>query len=144
MLIITTLPSHHVSPSEASTHGGKNRFECRTCPYQMVLDRRYFERKNMKLKEVEDILGGADSWANVDRTDGGFPLPFCFCFSRFFFFSPRMPSFSEWISSLRVSRFPCCFPTNVVPAHIHTYALCEGTRPFRMGSADATMWVPID
>lgn len=73
MLIITTLPAQHCSPgAEAATHGGKNRFECRTCPYQMVLDRRYFERKNMKLKAVEDILGGQDSWANVDRTDGEF------------------------------------------------------------------------
>lgn len=24
----------------------------------------------MKLKAVEDILGGADSWKNVDQTDG--------------------------------------------------------------------------
>lgn len=50
----------------------KNRFECRTCPYQMVLDRRYYERKNMKLKDVGDILGGADSWKNVDQTEGMF------------------------------------------------------------------------
>lgn len=47
-----------------------NRFECRTCPYQMILDKRYFERKFMKSKEVEDVLGGADSWKNVDKTEG--------------------------------------------------------------------------
>jgi DNA-directed RNA polymerase III subunit RPC11 len=77
MLIITTLPSNHCTPGDAQAgHGGKNRFECRTCPYQMVLDRRYFERKTMKLKAVEDILGGADSWANVDRTDGEWSPPF--------------------------------------------------------------------
>jgi hypothetical protein len=76
MLIITTLPTNHCTPSDAQAgHGGKNRFECRTCPYQMVLDRRYFERKTMKLKAVEDILGGADSWANVDRTDGKLSPP---------------------------------------------------------------------
>ncbi|KAH9843332.1 DNA-directed RNA polymerase III subunit RPC10 [Teratosphaeria destructans] len=41
---------------------GKNRFECRTCPYQMVLDKKYYERKNFELKGAEDVLGGADSW----------------------------------------------------------------------------------
>lgn len=58
-------------------HIGKNRFECRTCPYQMVLDRRYYERKNMKLKDVGDILGGADSWKNVDQTEGTSDFEFC-------------------------------------------------------------------
>lgn len=49
---------------------GQNRFECRTCPYQYILDKRYYERKLMKKKETEDILGGAGSWDNVDKTDG--------------------------------------------------------------------------
>ena len=35
----------------------------------MILDKRYFERKMMKSKEVEDVLGGADSWKNVDKTE---------------------------------------------------------------------------
>lgn len=71
MLIITAIPAAHCGPSvEDQNNAGKNRFECRTCPYQMVLDRRYFERKNMDLKKVDDILGGADSWQNVDQTDG--------------------------------------------------------------------------
>lgn len=26
----------------------------------------------MKRKEVEDVIGGKDSWANVDKTDGVF------------------------------------------------------------------------
>ena len=36
----------------------------------MILDRRYFERKNMETKGAEDVLGGADSWKNVDKTEG--------------------------------------------------------------------------
>lgn len=36
----------------------------------MILDKRYFERNMMKQKEVEDVLGGADSWKNVDKTEG--------------------------------------------------------------------------
>lgn len=51
---------------------GQNRLECRTCPYQFVIERRYFERKEMKRKEVEDVMGGKDAWANVDKTDGMF------------------------------------------------------------------------
>lgn len=73
MLIITTIPASHTAP-EDTADTGKNRFECRTCPYQMVLDRRYYERKNMTLKEVPDILGGADSWKNVDKAEGEFLL----------------------------------------------------------------------
>lgn len=69
MLVISQIPSSHTAP-EDSMNIGKNRFECRTCPYQMILDRRYFERKTMKLKDVGDILGGADSWKNVDQTEG--------------------------------------------------------------------------
>ena len=48
----------------------KYRFECRTCPYQMVLDRRYYERKDFEFKDTEDVLGGAEAWKNVDKTDG--------------------------------------------------------------------------
>ncbi|RMY64923.1 hypothetical protein D0862_15301 [Hortaea werneckii] len=67
MLIISTIPHDH-----DGTHGGKNRFECRTCPYQMILDRKYYERKNMDLKGAEDVLGGADSWKNVDQAESTF------------------------------------------------------------------------
>ena len=49
---------------------GQNKLECRTCPYQFAIERRYYERKEMKRKEVEDVMGGKDAWANVDKTDG--------------------------------------------------------------------------
>jgi DNA-directed RNA polymerase III subunit RPC11 len=69
MLIISTVPAGHTAPEDIPNQG-KNRFECRTCPYQMVLDRPYYERRDMTLKAVPDILGGADSWKNVDKTEG--------------------------------------------------------------------------
>ena len=69
MLTISTLKHHELAPSDQA-HAGKNRFECRICPYQMILDRRYYERKNMETKGAEDVLGGADSWKNVDKTEG--------------------------------------------------------------------------
>lgn len=49
---------------------GQNKLECKTCPYQFAIERRYYERKEMKRKEVEDVMGGKDAWANVDKTDG--------------------------------------------------------------------------
>jgi len=56
---------------------GTNRFECRSCPYQHVLDKRYFERKAMKRKDIEDIIGGKDAWENVDKTDVQCPNAAC-------------------------------------------------------------------
>ena len=70
MLIITPIPAAHCSPEDTSL-AGKNRFECRTCPYQMVLDRRYYERKTYDSnKTTEDVLGGAASWEGVDKIAG--------------------------------------------------------------------------
>jgi DNA-directed RNA polymerase III subunit RPC11 len=53
---------------------GQNRFECLTCPYHFVINKRYYERKYLKKKEVEDILGGKGAWDNVDKTEGEFRL----------------------------------------------------------------------
>ncbi|KAK5018685.1 hypothetical protein BJ546DRAFT_999818 [Cryomyces antarcticus] len=66
MLTVSRVPSDTTIDIHLAN---RNRFECRTCPYQMVLDRRYYERKNMKRKEVEDVLGGEESWANVNTTE---------------------------------------------------------------------------
>lgn len=71
LLTITPIPADHL-PLNEQHFANVNRFECRTCPYQMILDKRYYERKMMKSKEVEDVLGGADSWKNVDKTEGIF------------------------------------------------------------------------
>jgi DNA-directed RNA polymerase III subunit RPC11 len=63
-----------VPPGDPTTEDsvGQNRFECLTCPYHFVINKRYFERKYMKKKEVEDILGGKGAWDNVDKTQGMF------------------------------------------------------------------------
>lgn len=54
---------------------GQNRFECLTCPYHFVINKRYYERKYLKKKEVEDILGGKGAWDNVDKTEGASAQP---------------------------------------------------------------------
>ncbi|KAK3723580.1 RNA polymerase III C11 subunit [Vermiconidia calcicola] len=68
MLIITRIPTHECAPEDLAS-SGQHRFECRTCPYQMVLDRRYYERKDFEFKKADSVLGGADSWKNVDKTE---------------------------------------------------------------------------
>ena len=44
--------------------------ECRTCAYNYGLSTSLYERKTMKRKEVEDVLGGKEAWENVDKTSG--------------------------------------------------------------------------
>ncbi|KAF2680303.1 hypothetical protein K458DRAFT_407331 [Lentithecium fluviatile CBS 122367] len=64
MLRVTKIP-----PGDPSTeqYVGQNRFECLTCPYQFILKKRYYERKMLRQKEVDDVIGGAGSWDNVDK-----------------------------------------------------------------------------
>uniref|UniRef100_UPI00398E5B42 DNA-directed RNA polymerase III subunit RPC10 n=1 Tax=Pristiophorus japonicus TaxID=55135 RepID=UPI00398E5B42 len=44
------------------------RFACNTCPYVHNITRKVTSRKYPKLKEVDDVLGGAAAWENVDST----------------------------------------------------------------------------
>ena len=49
------------------------RFACSTCPYIYNITRRISNRTYTKLKEVDDVLGGAAAWENVDSTDAKCP-----------------------------------------------------------------------
>jgi hypothetical protein len=40
------------------------------------MESRFFERKEMKRKEVEEVVGAGDSWENVDQMDGKNNLAF--------------------------------------------------------------------
>ena len=76
---VCPLCSNCLTVSRSSYHtvefpSGQNRLECRTCPYQFLIDKKYYERKEMKRKEVEDVMGGANAWENVDKADGMFDL----------------------------------------------------------------------
>lgn len=57
------------APPTLESPTGVNRLECRTCPYQFVIRKQYYERRVMKRKEVEDVMGGPGAWDNVDQTD---------------------------------------------------------------------------
>ncbi|KAJ5157448.1 uncharacterized protein N7482_008548 [Penicillium canariense] len=58
---------------------GVNRFECRTCPYEDVIGggKQYYEKTEMKQKEVEDVFGGANEFANADSVATQCPAENC-------------------------------------------------------------------
>jgi DNA-directed RNA polymerase III subunit RPC11 len=45
------------------------RFFCQTCPYVHEIARPVKRKIVLQRKEVDDVLGGAEAWANVDQTD---------------------------------------------------------------------------
>ncbi|XP_076457283.1 DNA-directed RNA polymerase III subunit RPC10-like [Babylonia areolata] len=49
------------------------RFACKTCPYVRNITKKLTARRYPKLKEVDDVLGGAEAWKNVDNTDATCP-----------------------------------------------------------------------
>jgi len=44
-----------------------NAFQCRTCPYQRVLNKPWRNRTYLKKKEVEDIIGEKDQWESAQK-----------------------------------------------------------------------------
>lgn len=52
------------------------RFACSTCPYVYNISQRMGSRIYPKLKEVDDVLGGAAAWDNVDSTEERCPKCF--------------------------------------------------------------------
>ena len=43
-------------------------FVCRTCPYSCEILENFTKKVDLERKIVDDILGGAEAWKNVDRT----------------------------------------------------------------------------
>ncbi|EPQ27845.1 uncharacterized protein PFL1_04589 [Pseudozyma flocculosa PF-1] len=54
---------------------GSNKWACNTCPYEFPIYRQMTTRQHLKRKEVDDVMGGEESWKNVDSTDA--PCPKC-------------------------------------------------------------------
>ncbi|CAG0916387.1 unnamed protein product [Notodromas monacha] len=48
---------------------GPYRVYCSSCPYVRELRKKISTRVYPKLKEVDDVLGGAAAWENVDSTE---------------------------------------------------------------------------
>ncbi len=53
--------------------GSSLRFLCRNCAYAMPVRQPLSRKMQLKAKKVDDILGGADAWKNVDQTDAVCP-----------------------------------------------------------------------
>lgn len=49
------------------------RFFCKTCPYIFPVQYKIENKVHLKRKQVDDVLGGKDSWANVAQTDARCP-----------------------------------------------------------------------
>ncbi|CAO3619180.1 unnamed protein product [Cunninghamella echinulata] len=51
---------------------GGQMFYCQSCPYQYSISNKLTTRKLLERKEVDDVLGGAKAWENVNSTEGLF------------------------------------------------------------------------
>lgn len=47
---------------------------CPTCPYKWVITQQISMRTHLERKQVDDVLGGDEAWANVDQTDGAWDM----------------------------------------------------------------------
>ncbi|KAJ1658632.1 RNA polymerase III C11 subunit [Dispira simplex] len=50
-------------------NGEQHFFQCLSCPYMYPITTVLSERTAMTRKEVDDVLGGAKAWENVDKTE---------------------------------------------------------------------------
>ncbi|XRM41840.1 RNA polymerase III C11 subunit [Aspergillus tubingensis] len=107
-----------ISRAEPTTRHplGVNRFECRTCPYQYALDQSWFEKTPMKQKEVEDVFGGKEEFANADSVATQCPAEDCNG-DRAYFFQLQIRSADEPMTTFlkvgaheRLMRFSCIWP----------------------------------
>ncbi|KAK3819353.1 MAG: hypothetical protein JOS17DRAFT_756266 [Linnemannia elongata] len=52
---------------------GTQRLYCQTCPYIYPIVKTIVQRKTLDRKQVDDVLGGDEAWANVDQTEESCP-----------------------------------------------------------------------
>lgn len=56
---------------------GRNRLECRTCPYEYAIATPLFSRREFARKEKEDVFGGPGAWDNAQKTKVQCPTEGC-------------------------------------------------------------------
>ncbi|CAD7697254.1 unnamed protein product [Ostreobium quekettii] len=49
--------------------GGNVRYACQSCPYTYFIDKEITKVIRVHKKEVDDVLGGEDTWKNAQRTE---------------------------------------------------------------------------
>ncbi|KAL1901199.1 RNA polymerase III C11 subunit [Ceratocystis pirilliformis] len=56
---------------------GRNRLECRTCPYVHEIVRPVYSRHEFERQEKEDVFGGPGAWDNAQKTEKQCPKDGC-------------------------------------------------------------------
>ncbi|KAJ8593084.1 hypothetical protein M405DRAFT_732069 [Rhizopogon salebrosus TDB-379] len=51
-----------------SSETGYNKWACNTCAYEFPISKQMTSRSRMQRKEVDDVLGGEDTWRDADST----------------------------------------------------------------------------
>ncbi|KAM6501974.1 hypothetical protein JOM56_001951 [Amanita muscaria] len=51
-----------------SAESGRNKWACNTCAYEFPIEKQMTSRTRLKRKEVDDVLGGEETWKHADRT----------------------------------------------------------------------------
>ncbi|KAI8896920.1 hypothetical protein BC833DRAFT_595651 [Globomyces pollinis-pini] len=54
-------------------NGGENKLFCQSCPYICRIDKPLTNKTKFTAKQVDDVLGGAQAWDNVDSTEVSCP-----------------------------------------------------------------------
>ncbi|KIJ44090.1 hypothetical protein M422DRAFT_228725 [Sphaerobolus stellatus SS14] len=52
-----------------SSETGYNKWACNTCPYEFPITKQMTSRTRLKRKQVDDVLGGEETWRDADQTD---------------------------------------------------------------------------
>ncbi|KAG0093394.1 DNA-directed RNA polymerase III subunit RPC10 [Podila epicladia] len=53
--------------------GAQQQLYCQTCPYIYPVVKTIVQRKTLDRKQVDDVLGSDEAWANVDQTEASCP-----------------------------------------------------------------------
>jgi DNA-directed RNA polymerase III subunit RPC11 len=64
----TLLQIQTPSINSTSSTSRNSVFSCSTCPYSCDIKNNFIKTSHPKRKAVDDILGGAAAWENVDKT----------------------------------------------------------------------------
>ena len=49
------------------------RFYCKTCPYIQPIKEKVYVKMDLERKQVDDVMGGKESWKNVDQIEAKCP-----------------------------------------------------------------------
>ncbi|GMH43060.1 hypothetical protein BSKO_10982 [Bryopsis sp. KO-2023] len=64
--------------------GNAVRYVCQTCPYIYSVDREMSKKVTVARKEVDDVLGGEDTWRTAQRSENS-SCPNCGHYESYFF-----------------------------------------------------------